>query len=414
MLPPAPSVPDADPTGYRRALIRPTLARRLKWGLETAAYVSFEGVLGALPLPWVARLGRAGGAIAHALLGSRRRIVERNLRIAFAGERSAAELDAMSAEVFRRSGANLLSSLGTAAKQGRGLAQSVVVRDEKILLDALARGKGVVAVLAHMGNWEAMAQWLPHLLPTGVKVANIYRPLNNPQMNDRLLATRARHGLKLFSKDENPLAMAAFLRQGGVLSILSDQRAGKIGELTPFFGRITSATPLPAILARRTGAALIGVSLRTLELGRWEVGLHAASEAEPATGNVMELLERVTRVSPEDVFWLQERWKNDRTNPHRPAGKIARGVAAPIWKRRRALLWGDPAGRMPIPPPAIPDDVDYETWPRVAGESAEAFLRRVDAAAALPLDYVVGAGAPDAEQRVACRRLGLGWVKEGT
>jgi hypothetical protein len=60
----------------------------------------------------------------------------------------------------------------------------------------------------------------------------------------------------------------------------------------------------------------------------------------------------------------------------------------------------------------VPDDVAPESLPRVAGEEAETFLRRVDAAADLPLDYVVAA-APDAELRQACRKLGLGLVNEG-
>ena len=400
------------PHAYARELIRPTRGRRLKWQTEKLAYRAFEVLLGAVPLPWIARLGRLAGALAHGLLGKRRRVVERNLRIAFAGERNAAERAALAREVFRRSGANLLCSLGTAAKDGRGLAASITVRDEQIFWEAQARGKGVVAVLAHMGNWEALAQWIPRLLPPEVKVANIYRPLNNPLLDQRVLAKRKRDGMVMFSKDDNPLAMAAFVRAGGALSILSDQRAGKIGELAPLFGRNASVTPLPAILARRTGAALIGVSLRTIAPGRWELGFHASDATEPTTGHVMELLERVMRVSPEDVFWMQDRWKVDRGRPHRPPGKLPRGACPPAAKRRRALLWPDAAGRLPVAPAAVPDDVAPETAARAAGEDAEAFLSRVDAAADLPLDYVVAA-APDAELRRACRKLGLGLVAEG-
>jgi KDO2-lipid IV(A) lauroyltransferase len=398
-----------NPNAYRRELIRPTPARRLQWHLETLAYRVFEQSLSLLPLPWLARIGRAAGAVAYPLIGKRRRIVERNLRIAFAGERSANEQTKLAREVFRRSGANLICSLGTAANDGHSLEASITMRDEKIFWEAHARGKGVIAVLAHMGNWEALAQWIPRLLPPDVKVANIYRPLNNPIMDGRLLAMRGRHGLKMFSKDDNPLAMAAFLRGGGVLAILSDQRAGKIGEHAPLFGRNASVTPLPAVLARRTGAALIGVSLRTVAPGRWELGFHAADAAEPSTGHVMELLERVMRVSPEDVFWMQDRWKVQRTQPHLPAGKLPRGFCAPATKRRRALLWPDAQGQLPVPPTAVPDDVTHESLPRFAGEATEAFLHRVDAAADLPLDYVVAA-APDAKLRQACRKLGLALV----
>lgn len=408
---PESSATTTDPTAYRRELIRPTLARRVKWRLETAAYVVFETVLGLLPLPWVAGAGRLAGRVAWLVLPRRRRVVARNLRIAFAGERSAEELRSLTAEVFRRSGANLLCSLRTADMGERSLTRALTVRDEIVYREALARGKGVVILLSHMGNWEAIAQWFPKLLPPGVKGATVYRPLNNPIMNARVAATRARRGVGLFSKDDNPLGMAGFLRRGGVLGVLADQRAGEIGELVPFFGRMTSCTPIPAILARRTGAAVVGVSLRTVGEGRWEMGFHAMEHGEPTTAGVMRLLERMMRVSPADVFWLQDRWKVARRSAHRQPGKPARsGDVAPT-KRRRALLWTHGDGRTARAPRAFPDDVDYETVPRDPGEAPEAFLRRVDAAAVLPLDFVVSSEG-ESGLRKACERLGLGWARE--
>jgi KDO2-lipid IV(A) lauroyltransferase len=232
--------------------------------------------------------------------------------------------------------------------------------------------------------------------------------------------------VELFSKDDNPLGMASFLRRGGVLGVLSDQRAGSIGELVPFFGRLTSCTPIPAILARRTGAAVVGISLRTVATGRWELRFHALDEAAPSTVNVMGLVERMMRVSPADVFWLQERWKISSSEPHRQNGKVARGEIVPATKRRRALLWAGEGGVLPPAPVAVPDDVDYEVT--VSGDSAVEgemrshrynggsileFLQQVDAAGDQPLDYVVGGGSRAADVARACDRLGLGWLEAG-
>lgn len=414
----SPATEPAAAAVYARELVRPTWGRRLKWRAETWAYAAIEASLGALPLPWVARAGRALGGAAGAVLAKRRKAVARNLRIAFAGERSVAELEGMTREVFRRAGANLLSCLRTARMGESALSRAVTVRDEVVYREALARGKGVVMVLAHMGNWEALAQWFPRLLPPGVAGATVYRPLNNPLMNARVSAARARLGVRLFSKDENPLGMAGFLRRGGVLGVLADQRAGVSGELVPFFGRLASCTPIPAILARRTGAAVVGVSLRTVGPGRWEMGFHAVEAGEPTTGAVMRLLERMMRESPEDVFWLQDRWRNHSSVPHLVAGKRARGENAVAAKRRRALLWAAEGGA-PTPPAPAPDDVDYEVlgagevggaarWTLAAGETPARALARIDAAEALPLDYVVGG---DETVRAACRALGISWVK---
>lgn len=399
-------------------LAPPSRWRRLRWRLEAAAYAGLEFALGCLPLGWVARIGRAAGALACVFAKRRRRTVERNLRVAFAGEPEGEARVALAREVFRRAGANLFTALATARLSPARLASAVEVRDEHIYRAALARGKGVVMVLAHMGNWEALAQWFPRLLPPGVAGATVYRPLNNPVLNARVSASRKRMGVELFSKQDNPLGMASFLRKGGVLGVLADQRAGKIGELVPFFGRLTSCSPIPAILARRTGAALVGISLSTLAPGRWELRFHAyeagadgAAEpvGEPLTVGVMALVERMMRVSPTDVFWLQDRWRVERRDPGRVWGKTPRDGLAVSAKRRRALLWATGPGRdgAAIPPFAEPADVDLETDGARAGESALAALRRIDARAALPLDYVVGG---DAEVRKACRALGLVWT----
>lgn len=427
--PASPTESSADATAYRRELIRPTFARRVKWRLETAAYVAMEAVLGLVPLPVVARAGRAAGAAAWLLLPKRRRVVARNLRIAFAGERTPEELRALTKEVFRRSGANLLGSLRTANMGERSLSRALTVRDEIVFREAAERGKGVVVVLAHMGNWEALAQWFPKLLPPGVPGATVYRPLNNPIMNARVVAARARRGVGLFSKDDNPLGMAAFMRRGGALGVLADQRAGKIGELVPFFGRLTSCTPIPAILARRTGAAIVGVSLRTVGSGRWEMGFHAMEPGEPTTGGVMRLLERMMRVSPGDVFWLQDRWKIRRRQSHILPGKPARAGDATPTKRRRALIWVDGPEGLPTPPKPTPDDVDYAVaWAggapepkdaaaagreahRFTGGGYEEFLRRVDEAHGQPLEYVVGTRSAPKALRKAVNSLGLGWVE---
>jgi hypothetical protein len=61
----------------------------------------------------------------------------------------------------------------------------------------------------------------------------------------------------------------------------------------------------------------------------------------------------------------------------------------------------------------VPADVT-KIWIRepLGGETTEAFLLRVDAGAALPLDFVVAGARAEPGLREACRKLELGWVAE--
>ena len=160
---------------------------------------------------------------------------------------------------------------------------------------------------------------------------------------------------------------------------------------------------------------MVGVSLTSLEPGRWELRFHASGEGEPKTAGVMDLLERMMRVSMADVFWLQDRWRVGRRLPQLVAGKPARGGGPAPTKPRRVLLWASADGSVAVAPADGTDDLacevagsgDTARWVREPGESEFAFLCRVDEGDALPVDFVVGG---DEAVREACRRLGWGWV----
>jgi lauroyl/myristoyl acyltransferase len=57
-----------------------------------------------LPLAWVARLGRAGGAVAYWVDGRHRRVALQNLELIFGSRKTAAERTAIARENFRRMG----------------------------------------------------------------------------------------------------------------------------------------------------------------------------------------------------------------------------------------------------------------------------------------------------------------------
>ncbi|HSP41627.1 MAG TPA: hypothetical protein VLO11_02045, partial [Luteolibacter sp.] len=221
--------------------------KTLRWRLECLGHSLIEGLAALLPGPWVFRLGEMLGGFAWHLLPRRRNIVLRNLRIAFAGEKNPTEIHQLARETFRRSGANLVSVSHTARLKPEQLREVLRVENLHLLEDAQSRGKGVVLLLAHMGNWELLSRII-HLFPPGSKCGAFYRPLNNPLLDSQVLARRQADGTRMFSKRDPFHVVTKFLREGGIVGILADQRAGMQGEVVPFFGRLTRATPLPGLL----------------------------------------------------------------------------------------------------------------------------------------------------------------------
>src|SRR5438309_1506227 len=76
---------------------------------------SLIGLLQAMRLTWVARIGRAGGGLAYWLDARHRRVALRNLTMCFGGEKSVVEIRALARENFRRIGEDYACAIKTAA-----------------------------------------------------------------------------------------------------------------------------------------------------------------------------------------------------------------------------------------------------------------------------------------------------------
>src|SRR4029077_696105 len=111
------------------------------------------------------------------------------------------------------------------------------------------------------------------------------------------------------------------LRSGGGVGVLSDQHAGDHGLWTPFFGKLASTSPLPALLAKRTRAALIAAGVYTTGPARWRMVFterfdppKADASIAALTSQINQIIEQQIRVAPEDWFWVHNRWKTPQPN----------------------------------------------------------------------------------------------------
>jgi Kdo2-lipid IVA lauroyltransferase/acyltransferase len=328
---------------HRETITQRALSRRtkrspktLQWRIECMGHSIIERLAGLLPGPWAFRFGELLGALAWHLMPQRRNIVMRNLRIVFAGEKNLTEIQRMARETFRRSGANLVSAAHTARLTPAELGRVIDIENLGLLGNKLATGSGVVLLLAHMGNWEILSR-IVHLFPPGSKTGAFYRPLNNPLLDARVLARRQADGTRMFSKRDPFHQVTGFLRDGGIVGVLADQRVGMQGEVVPFFGRLTRASPLPSLLARRAKAEVLALSLRTVAPGKWRA-VFMPVESPASTPHCMTSLENAMRASLIDVFWLQDRWKMSL----KPNRTFSVWLASPNLtgaKPHRILIW---------------------------------------------------------------------------
>jgi len=288
--------------------------------LVYVAYRAFEGLFVLTPLPVCFLFGRFCGRVAHFILPGYRRLVRRNLSIAFEGEKSEEEILKLAREHFITLGGNLLSSIKIGTMSHEKIQARLTISGLEHANAVTDTGGGFVYLICHMGSWEILAQ------AKGVTTAplrgSLYQPLSNPYLDRLIRRRREKTGTQLFDRSEGFYSPIRHLKEGGVLGVLVDQHAGDKGVWCPFFGRLASTSNLAPLLALRAGVKMLPLGLYTRGLARWEMVVHPAIDPKAEGGGKIETLTAVMntyladmiRESPEDWFWVHNRWKTPKPN----------------------------------------------------------------------------------------------------
>src|SRR5581483_1519389 len=177
------------------------------------------------------------GKLIYYLLPIRRRTVRKNLMRAFDGRMTDAEI----ARIAQASYAHLWRSIVEMAQvpfmSAKRLAGIVRVENTEAGLRVAAKGKGVLILTGHFGNWEVA-------LPVAIagfpewqgRIHIVRKPL--PFMLDRLVTRRFEHaGLKVIPHRGAVRTVMRRLRAGDAVVFVLDQHAGGTdGVLADFMG----------------------------------------------------------------------------------------------------------------------------------------------------------------------------------
>lgn len=187
---------------------------------------------------------------------------------------------------------------------------------------ALACGRGVLVLTAHLGNWELSA--LAHGL-YGRPMHLLVRPLDNPYLDRLVRRYRTLSGNRIIEKTDSPRRLLEALQANHAVGMLVDQNASLDGGVfVDFFGKKACASTGLAKIALRTGAPVVpGFALWDHDQRRYVLRFWPPVELDPAAGlelNTQRLhtvLEQIIRQYPDQWLWIHRRWKT------RPPGEEA-------------------------------------------------------------------------------------------
>jgi lipopolysaccharide heptosyltransferase II len=292
-----------------------------------------------IPLPLLFRFGEVLGWWAWLILLKYRSLALRNAMIAFGNARPAPELRRLVRRHFQRLGANLCCSVKLTSMPVDAILRRVTVENIAAMDQEFRAGTPVVLILSHLATWELFAQLMPRFVGY-VRNASVYQQLGNRFIDEHVRRTRSRTGLELFDRRAGFQPVVELLRSGGGVGVLSDQHAGDHGVWTPFFGRLASTSPLPALLAKRTRAAVIAAAVYTDAPARWRIVFTERFDTpndsvNRLTAKINAIIEEQIRRAPEDWFWVHNRWKTP--NPNFLLRHYKRGVYLPKQIEARTL-----------------------------------------------------------------------------
>ncbi len=189
----------------------------------------------------------------------------------------------------------------------------------QVIAQALKRGKGVVGVTAHLGNFDLLGT---SQAVRGFPIHAIVKDISWRAGHDFMQAVRQATGLGCVAPRKSRGKIVELLAKNQVVAFLIDQHLPPHRAMVcEFFGQLAATTPFPVRVAFETGAPIVPVFMVRLP----EPGKHRII-AEPEfvletpfdcleanirhnTERLNRLLEGWVRAYPEQWLWQHKRWK---------------------------------------------------------------------------------------------------------
>jgi KDO2-lipid IV(A) lauroyltransferase len=279
---------------------------------------AFSFIVNLLPESFALRCGKQLGSLFFHLDWERRKVALENLRIAFGGEKSERDLHAIARGAFQNLGMMAVEFFRIPKMDVEAFKKRVTTEDLKETLRLREKGKGMLLLLSHFGNWEMMGI-MSKLIGDSIMV--LAKPMKkNKRIDQFVTEIRSAAGLEVVSSMKASRVVMKALSQNRIVGILIDQRAKRSeGIWVDFFGKKAPTTPGLAVLAMKTGAPVVPVFMVRDGFGTHRLVIQKPLElvhtgdikkdVEANTQLFNHTLESMIRQYPDQWFWVHRRWE---------------------------------------------------------------------------------------------------------
>jgi len=256
----------------------------------------------------------------------------RNLRRAFGHAKSRKERKMICRSIARNAFKDIVEVFYSTGPDQPKIAERISINGEENLKEALSRGRGVIAVSAHLGNFSLIGFGLAC---RGYPVHVVIRPVREQAIEKILHEYRKKQGTSFIftiPPQDSVKKMLKALRSNEIICLLVDQAKKHGSVFADFFGRPVATTITPALLSLRTGASLVPVFIVRNENNTHHIFIEPAIEVEMTDDhdeNIFRITVEINRIIQSYVekypaqwsYWTARRWKYQpkKVLPHQEA-----------------------------------------------------------------------------------------------
>ncbi len=239
-----------------------------------------------------------------------KKITKKNLQI-FSNQISEKETNMIMIEMWSNYGKIFVEYMFL--KKFRNYNSHIVIKGQKILEDIKNSNEPVIFISGHFANFELMSM---ELTKQNIKLATIYRPLNNFFLNPLMEYLRKKFICKEQIKKGRTGVKDAleYIKKKHSIALMIDQRVSE-GEKIKFFNVGAYTTTMPAQLALKFKLKIVPIFIERKIDNSFEMKLFEPIEPTQfkdkyeISKRLNEVLEKMLIKNPNQWIWTHNRWK---------------------------------------------------------------------------------------------------------
>jgi Kdo2-lipid IVA lauroyltransferase/acyltransferase len=278
-----------------------------------------------LPRDMALKFAGVLGEMAAMIDSKERHLAEANLRRAYGDSWSDEKVKLVARECFVQIAKNAADVIRSVRWEEDDLRDLITVEGIEHFDAAMKRGKGVVGITGHIGNFELSAAWFGAVHKTPISV--IGRRLYDARLDELVVENREKFGMEVIPSDASAKKVYTVLKSGRMLGVLMDLDSSRVaGYFVPFFGHLAKTAAGPIFIGRKTGSPVVPLALFRTEDDHYLLKILPAFDI-PVTDNKDEdvkaallkcnqALEELINYDPTQWAWIHNRWRSKPNPPN--------------------------------------------------------------------------------------------------